>query len=141
MWSDAFMDVVTGEISTDPMKGNSECHILLETSAWTLMREEYSGSSTSVQLMRSFRRRRYLGQRWIIVRSQSRSLSFPQRGSASCLAINAENVVLVLMKVVKAADDALNEVTNGVYKDRYGKCDRRTGDRCNGELDGSCVGV
>jgi hypothetical protein len=45
--------------------------------------------------------------------------------------------VLVLTEVVKAANDALNEVTNGVYKDRYGKCDRRTGDRCGGELEGS----
>jgi len=44
------------------------------------------------------------------------------------------------MKVVKAARDALNEVTNGVYKDRYGKCDRRTGDRCGGKIGGSCVG-
>src|SRR6266581_5406245 len=98
------------------------------------MREEYSGSSTSVQLMRSLRRRRYLGQRWTIVRSQSRSLSFPQRGSASCLAINAENAALVLMRVVSAADDALNEITNGVYKDRYGKCDRRRGDKRGGEF-------
>ena len=71
------------------------------------------------------------------MRSQSRSLSFPQRGSASCLAINVENAVLVLIEVVKAANDALNEVTNGVYKDRYGKCDRRTGDRGGGELEGS----
>jgi hypothetical protein len=64
MWSDAFMEVVTGEISTDlSNERNSEYHILLETSAWTFMREEYSGSSTLVQLMRSFKRRRYLGQR------------------------------------------------------------------------------
>jgi hypothetical protein len=40
------------------------------------------------------------------------------------------------MKAVKAARDVLNDVTNGVYKDRYGKCDRRTGDR---EIRGSCV--
>ena len=46
----------------------------------------------------------------------------------------------MLMKVVKEARDALNDVTNGVYKDRYGKCDRRTGDRCDGEIWGSCVG-
>jgi hypothetical protein len=45
----------------------------------------------------------------------------------------------VLMRVVKAARDALNDVTNGVYKDRYGKCDRRTGDRCGGEIRGGCV--
>jgi hypothetical protein len=45
------------------------------------------------------------------------------------------------MKVVKATNDALNEVTNGVYKDRYGKCDKRIGDRCGGELEGSCVGA
>jgi hypothetical protein len=89
--------------------------------------------------MRSFRRRRYLGHRWTIVRSQSRSLSFPQRGSASCPAINAEKAPLVLMKAVKAARDALNEVTKGVYKDRYGKCDRRTGDRCGGEIRSNCV--
>jgi hypothetical protein len=73
------------------------------------------------------------------VRSQSRNLSFPQRGLASCLATKAENAPLVLMDVVKAARDALNDVTNGVYKDRYGKCDRRTGDRCGGEIRGSCV--
>ena len=73
------------------------------------------------------------------MRSQSRSLSFPQRGSASCLVINAENAALVLIRVVRAVDDTLNEVTNGVYKDRYGKCDRRTGDKCGGELESSCV--
>jgi hypothetical protein len=44
------------------------------------------------------------------------------------------------MEVVKAARDALNDVTNGVYRDRYGKCDRRTGDRCGGEIRSSCVG-
>jgi hypothetical protein len=64
-------------------------------------------------------------------------LSFPQRGSASCLAINAENAVLVLIKLVNAANDELNEVTNGVYKDRYGKCDKRTGERLGGELERS----
>ena len=115
-------------------------HVLLKTSAWTVMREAYSGSSTLIQFMRSFRRRRYLGHRWTIVRSQSRNLSFPQRGSASCLVTNAENALLVLMIAVKAARDALNEVTNGVYKDRYGKCDRRTGDKCGGERRTNCVG-
>jgi hypothetical protein len=44
------------------------------------------------------------------------------------------------MKAVKAARDALNEVTNGVYKDKYGKCDRRTGDRCGGEIGADCAG-
>jgi hypothetical protein len=91
--------------------------------------------------MRSFRRRRYLGHRWTIVRSQSRSLSFPQRGSTSCLATNVEKAPLVLIKAVRAARDALNEVTKGVYKDRYGKCDRRTGDRCGGEIRANCAGA
>jgi len=43
------------------------------------------------------------------------------------------------MRVVSAADDALNEITNGVYKDRYGKCDRRRGDKRGGEFESSCV--
>jgi hypothetical protein len=102
------------------------------------MSEAYSGSSVSVHFMRSLRRRRYLGQRWTIVRSQSRNLSFPQRGSVSCPATNAENAELVFRRVVKAADDELNDVTNGVYKDRYGKCDKRTGDR-GGGLEGNCT--
>ncbi len=45
------------------------------------------------------------------------------------------------MEVVKAARDALNEVTNGVYKDKYGKCDKRTGDRRGGEIRGCVSGV
>jgi hypothetical protein len=48
------------------------------------------------------------------VRSQSRNLSFPQRGSVSCLATNAEKAGLVLRRVVKAANDELKDVTNGV---------------------------
>jgi len=102
------------------------------------MREEYSESSTSVQLMRSLRRRRYLGHLWIIVRSQSLSLSFPHRELASCPATNAENVALVLMSDVNTVKDAPNEVTKGVYRDRYGKCDRRIGDKCGGKSECDC---
>jgi hypothetical protein len=47
----------------------------------------------------------------------------------------------VLRRVVKVAKDALNEVTNGVYKDRYGKCDKRTGDRRGGGLEGNRTGA
>lgn len=68
-------------------------------------------------------------------------MSLPQRGSVSCLATNAENAELVLRRVVKVAKDALNEVTNGVYKDRYGKCDKRTGDRRGGGLEGNRTGA
>jgi hypothetical protein len=88
--------------------------------------------------MRSLRRRRYLGQRWTIVRSQSRNLSFPQRGSVSCLETKAENAELVLRRVVKAANDELKDVTNGVYRDKYGKCDKRTGDS-GGGVEGNCI--
>ena len=61
--SDAFIEVVTTKLSSDLMKGCLQCHSLLETSVWTDKREAYSGSSTSIQFMRSFRRRRYLGHR------------------------------------------------------------------------------
>ena len=74
------------------------------------------------------------------MRSQSRNLSFPQRGSVSCLATNAENAELVLRRVVKAASDELNKVTNGVYRERYGKCDKRTGDSDGGSA-GNCTGA
>lgn len=35
--------------------------------------------------------------------------------------MNAEKVELVLRRAVKVAKDVLNEVTNGVYNDKYGK--------------------
>ena len=64
-----------------------------------------------------------------MVRSQSRSFSLPQRGSASCKAIKEANAVFLESKAAYDDNISGNEVTNGVYNDRYGKCDNKMGDR------------
>lgn len=81
--------------------------------------------------MRSFRRRRYRGHRCTIVKSQSRSFSFPQRGSASCVERNDANAGLYWgfgcievggeMRFDNADMVEGNDVTNGLYSERYGK--------------------
>lgn len=68
--------------------------------------------------MRSFRRSKYRGHLWTIVSSQSRSLSLPQRGSASCCTMNDEKAVFVDRRVVIDDITAGNEVTNGLYSER-----------------------
>lgn len=71
-----------------------------------------------------------------MVNSQSRSLSLPQRGSASCSAMKVENAVFLESKLAYDESMSGNDVTKGVYNDRYGKWDSRIGDRGGVEASG-----
>ena len=68
--------------------------------------------------MRSLRSNKYRGHLWTIVSSQSRNLSLPQRGSASCCAMNVANAGLVLRRDVYDARVSENAETKGVYRER-----------------------
>jgi hypothetical protein len=73
---------------------NKNGDMLFETRECTLVSCWCSGFSGSVQPMRSLSSNRYRGQRCTIDNIQSRSLSFPHRGSDSCLARKWANVGL-----------------------------------------------
>ncbi len=85
-----------------------------------------------------------------MVRSQSRSFSFPHLGSASWVARNVANAELYnpsllipaggVVKLLKVVITEGNEVTKGVYSERYGKCERRIGDSGGGFVEGESVG-
>ncbi len=84
---------------------------------WAAIRGSYSGSSESVHPIRSLRRRRYRGHLCTMVNNQSRSLSFPQRGSVSCCLMNEAKAGFVDGSEDKEARAVGKDMMNGVYDD------------------------
>jgi hypothetical protein len=91
-----------------------------------------SGSSLSVQSIRSLSKSTYRGHLCTMVNSQSCNFSFPHRSSASCLLTNVKNAELVCNNVASLLIRLGNDVTNGVYIERNGKCDMSVGESGGG---------
>jgi hypothetical protein len=117
VWRDELSDSVTRRKGQYGVDGEKVEDLLFDTSVCTAVSCAYSGSSGSMDLMRSFKSRRYRGQRCTIVKSQSRSLSFPQQGCASCVAMKAAKAGFGVTGERRTARDEIvvwKDVMNGV---------------------------
>ena len=95
-----------------------QLNLLFDTRVWTAVKEAYSGSSESVQPIKSLSSNRYRGHRCTMVNSQSRNLSFPHLGSASCAEMNVAKAELLRTSPAYDANASENELTKGVYRER-----------------------